>query len=85
MVLEPVEGTYQKDKTMTDICEDYDRDRDCTAIAVESTPAGRLVCARHAEAFWAARAEIDRNYPDSDCAPSWFDPSFAGERWEDDY
>lgn len=23
-------------------------------------------------------------YADSDIAPDWFDPSYAGERWEDD-
>lgn len=23
-------------------------------------------------------------YADSDLAPSWFDPSYAGERWDDD-
>jgi hypothetical protein len=30
--------------------------------------------------------ERDRHeYPDSPIAPSWFDPSAAGERWDDDY
>lgn len=24
-------------------------------------------------------------YADSDCVPEWFDPSYAGERWSDDY
>lgn len=24
-------------------------------------------------------------WADSDVAPSWFDPSYAGERWDDDY
>jgi len=24
-------------------------------------------------------------YADSDVAPSWFDPSYAGERWNEDY
>lgn len=24
-------------------------------------------------------------YANSDVAPSWFDPSYAGERWNDDY
>lgn len=32
--------------------------------------------------------EWDENYrqemPDSPIAPSWFDPTYAGERWEDD-
>lgn len=26
--------------------------------------------------------EIDRRYPDSDVAPSWFDPTYAGESWD---
>ena len=28
---------------------------------------------------------ISRRYPDSDVAPSWFDPTYAGESWNDDY
>jgi hypothetical protein len=28
---------------------------------------------------------IARRYPDSDVAPAWFDPTYAGERWNDDY
>lgn len=28
---------------------------------------------------------IARRYPDSDFAPAWFDPTYAGERWNDDY
>jgi len=42
-------------------------------------------CDKH----WAARldvqAGIDRRYPDSPFAPSGFDPSYAGESWDDDY
>lgn len=40
-------------------------------------------CAYHVEQR-ARTEEIARQY-DSDCVPSWFDPSYAGERWEDDY
>lgn len=30
--------------------------------------------------------EIDRRYPDSPIAPSWFDPTYAGEHWDsEDY
>lgn len=28
---------------------------------------------------------INRRYPDSSTPPSWFDPTYAGERWDDDY
>lgn len=41
------------------------------------------------DAHWDARFEeqerIDEAYPDSPIAPSWFDESFAGERWDSDY
>lgn len=42
-------------------------------------------CDKH----WAARLDvqegINRRYPDSPFAPAGFDPSYAGERWDDDY
>lgn len=42
-------------------------------------------CARH----WRLRVKRRENsielYADSDVAPSWFDPSYAGERWDDEY
>ncbi|KQP62935.1 hypothetical protein [Nocardioides sp. Leaf285] len=30
-------------------------------------------------------AAVRDRYPDSDTAPAWFDPTYAGERWNDDY
>lgn len=40
------------------------------------------------DAHWAARLdwqdEHNRAYPDSPCPPSWFDPTYAGERWDED-
>lgn len=40
-------------------------------------------------AHWAERLDrwgnsIER-YAHSDIAPDWFDPTIAGERWDDDY
>lgn len=29
--------------------------------------------------------DVQRRYPDSSVAPSWFDPTYAGESWDDDY
>ena len=41
------------------------------------------------EAHWSQRLDeherISRDYPDSPIAPSWFDESAAGERWDEDY
>lgn len=40
------------------------------------------------EHHWSLRLDeqerINRDYPDSPIAPSWFDPSYAGERWDSD-
>lgn len=42
-------------------------------------------CDRHWERRLAEHEEISAAYPDSPIAPSWFDPTLAGERWDDDY
>jgi|TARA_Y100000310_G_C20432547_1_gene692160 hypothetical protein len=31
----------------------------------------------------AEYARIDRDYPDSPNPPEWFDPTYAGEVWDD--
>lgn len=42
-------------------------------------------CDKH----WGIRLDkqerLDRDYPDSPFAPSWFDPMNAGEHWDEDY
>ena len=38
-------------------------------------------CDRHWGKRLVEQERIDNDYPDSDTAPSWFDPSYAGERW----
>lgn len=42
-------------------------------------------CERHWSERLAARENSIEKYADSDVEPSWFDPTFAGERWDDDY
>lgn len=41
------------------------------------------------ESHWEDRDEIDvrlrGDYPDSPIAPDWFDPTYAGETWDEDY
>ena len=41
------------------------------------------------EKHWGIRLEEHQRhtaaYPDSPVAPSWFDASYAGERWDEDY
>lgn len=42
-------------------------------------------CAHHWQARLVEQERIDRDYPDSPIAPSWFDPADAGEHWDEDY
>lgn len=43
-------------------------------------------CDRHWDKRLDEQERINRLYaPNSDCAPAGFDPSYAGERWDDDY
>jgi hypothetical protein len=42
-------------------------------------------CEFHMDESYARIDEIRSRYPDSPIAPAWFDPSAAGERWDDDY
>lgn len=41
------------------------------------------------EGHWSERLDTEErlrsDYPDSSTPPSWFDPTYAGERWDDDY
>lgn len=41
-------------------------------------------CTHHRDKRWDAYDKSIERYADSDVAPSWFDPTIAGERWEDD-
>lgn len=40
-------------------------------------------CTRHQEARWARYENSIERYADSDVAPEWFDPSYAGESWDE--
>ena len=42
-------------------------------------------CDAHAERAWERHDNSTARWADSDIAPDWFDPTAAGERWDDDY
>lgn len=42
-------------------------------------------CETHMAQSMERLDRISRDYPDSPVPPSWFDPAYAGERWDDDY
>lgn len=42
-------------------------------------------CAKHWDDRLDEQERINNRYPDTPTAPSGFDPSYAGESWDDDY
>ena len=57
-------------------------------VEFHSIDPGRTQAYPRCEHHWAERlAQRERSierYADSDVPPSWFDPTLAGERWDDD-
>lgn len=41
-------------------------------------------CEKHWDKRLDEQERISRDYPDSPSPPAWFDPSYAGERWDED-
>lgn len=42
-------------------------------------------CDKHWEERLDTEERLRRDYPDTSTPPSWFDPSYAGESWDNDY
>lgn len=68
--------------------DDYAGNVPCSGtVEYRSVPGGSPVA--RCDAHFDARLERYENslerYADSDLAPSWFDPTACGERWDDDY
>ena len=63
----------------------------CGPVAFHEVPGrfGRAFprCDAHAEQLWDRYESRDSlaRWANSDVAPGWFDPTAAGERWDDDY
>lgn len=41
-------------------------------------------CGGHHQAYLERMEQINRRYPDSDIPPADFDPTYAGESWDED-
>ena len=41
-------------------------------------------CDHHWKLRLKGDEQLRRDYPDSPIPPAWFDPTIAGERWDDD-
>lgn len=68
-------------------CVDERPDDPCTGAieyryALSGSGASFPRCDRHWEERLRRQEQIDRDYPDSPVAPSWFDPEAAGESWD---
>ena len=70
-----------------DACVDSPQDNCRGSVEYRSVPGGSPVarCVRHFDERLARYENSLERYADSDVVPSWFDPSYAGERWDDDY
>lgn len=73
--------------TYTD-CLDHGNGECTGAVEYRMSLSGTGTPIARCDGHWAKRLDeqerINRDYPDSPCAPSWFDPTAAGERWDDD-
>jgi len=75
---------------MTERLECLDADDSCRGSVEFRMPlsgTGRSFprCEKHWDERLEEQERIANAYPDSPVAPSWFDESAAGERWDDDY
>jgi hypothetical protein len=74
-------------ESVSTVC--LDSGPDCSGTVEYRTPLSATgVSFPRCEHHWGQRldtqAGIDRRYPDSPFPPSDFDPSYAGESWDDD-
>lgn len=73
---------------MTLVCLDDHKGGCSGSVEMRESLSGTGTPIARCDSHWQERldwqAEHDRIYPDSPCAPSWFDPTAAGERWEDE-
>lgn len=66
-----------------------EEDDSCYGEITERVSAGGTCMIERCVKHWQDRDDLEdrlnRDYPDSDVAPAWFDPTYAGEHWNDDY
>ena len=68
-------------------CLEHGVESECRGPVEMHTTDGRRSwprCTKHAADRLARFENSIERYADSDVEPSWFDPSYAGESWNDD-
>lgn len=66
-----------------------DHDGDCEGtveyrFALSGTGINYPRCDKHWDERLTYQRKLDQRYPDSPNPPSWFDPTYAGESWDDE-
>lgn len=77
-----------EDLSVDEELECLDESKDCRGDVTMWTTDGLKYwprCEFHGERRLASYENSIERYANSDVAPSWFDPTYAGERWDDDY
>lgn len=68
-------------------CLDYDADECSGPVELWTTGSSMSAwprCNFHRDKRWDSYDKSMERYADSDVVPDWFDPTIAGERWEED-
>lgn len=69
------------------LSECIEHSTECNGVADYHASQSGLTSAIRCDFHWIRHCErmekMRRDYPDSPFAPSWFDPSYAGEVWDD--
>jgi hypothetical protein len=75
-------------------CIEHDDPRDCVGeVSYYEALSGSGISYHRCEAGYEdylnrllpQLKDISERYPDSPTPPEWFDPSYAGESWDEDY
>jgi hypothetical protein len=69
-------------------CLDFRKGGCLGAVLMRGSLTGTGTAIPRCDRHWVLRLEKEAEhrevYPDSPNPPSWFDPTYAGERWDDD-
>ena len=73
---------------MESCLDDYGRDECAGEVEYRTPLSSSGVAFPRCDLHWDGRLDaqdrIDRDYPDCDTPPLWFDPLYAGEKWDDE-
>ena len=85
-----MEELSARDKAYEELPECLDGPEGCEGaveyrMALSGTGRPFPRCEKHWDERLDEQERINDAYPDSPCAPDWYDESYAGEHWDEDY